>query len=271
MPGVPRRGNRLGWLLLLVLPMALWTTAAAVAAGCLAAMAAPSPNFAPLSLVAATSGEAELAFLGHASFLIESPGGVSIVTDYNGINRPSRPPDIVTMNHAHSTHYTDLVDPEIKFVLRGWDTGNGIPHHDLRYGDVRVRNVPTNIRDGGGGTEFGGNSIFIIEVANLCIAHLGHLHHSLTPEHLATLGQVDVLLAPIDGAFTMSQDDMLAVVEQIRPPLLIPMHYFASSVLARFLARAGDRYPVRTAATPSVALSRAALPKETEILVLPGY
>lgn len=270
MPSGPRFGNRLGWLLLLVLPIVLGGRATALAAGCLAAMAGTSPTVAPLSLVAATSGEAELTFLGHASFLIESPGGVSIVTDYNGINRPERLPDIVTMNHAHSTHYTELVDPGIKFVLRGWDTGSGIPHHDLRYGDVRVRNVPTNIRDGGG-TEFGGNSIFVIEVADLCIAHLGHLHHVLTPQHLAMLGQVDVLLAPIDGAYTMSQDDMLAVVEQIKPPLLVPMHYFAPSVLARFLARANDRYPVRNAATPSVLLSRALLPKSTEILVLPGY
>jgi hypothetical protein len=48
--------------------------------------------------------------------------------------------------------HTELVDPDVKFVLRG----NGIAHHDFRYGDVRIRNVPTNIRDGAG-TEFGGN------------------------------------------------------------------------------------------------------------------
>src|SRR6185437_13940484 len=37
-----------------------------------------------------------ITFLGHASFLIETPGGVRAVTDYNGINVPSEPPDIAT-------------------------------------------------------------------------------------------------------------------------------------------------------------------------------
>src|SRR6266851_5443754 len=57
-----------------------------------------------------------LTFLGHASFLIESPGGARIVTDYNGFNRPRVPPDIVTMNNAHPTHFTDHIEPGIKHV-----------------------------------------------------------------------------------------------------------------------------------------------------------
>jgi L-ascorbate metabolism protein UlaG (beta-lactamase superfamily) len=244
-------------------------SAPALAAGCLASVAGGVPAAMPAAFRSAAAGEVALTFLGHASFLIESPGGVSIVTDYNGINRAPFLPDVVTMNHAHSTHYTDFPDPGINLVLRGWDTGAGIPHYDLAYGDVHIRNVPTNIRDGAG-TEFGGNSIFVFELADLCIAHLSHLHHTLAPEHLAALGQVDVLLAPVDGAYTLSQADMIEVIEQIKPPLVVPMHYFAPSVLERFLARAGDRYPVHVSPTTQVALSRAMLPKTTEILVLPG-
>ena len=259
--------RRLGALLGLL--GVLLASAPAVAAGCLAAVAGSAPAPVPAALRSATAGEVALTFLGHASFLIESPGGVSIVTDYNGVNRPALLPDIVTMNHAHATHYTELVDPGIKLALRGWDTGDGIPHYDLTYGDVHIRNVPTNIRDGAG-TEFGGNSIFVFELADLCIAHLSHLHHTLAPEHLAALGQVDVLLAPVDGAYTLSQADMIEVIEQIKPPLVVPMHYFAPSVLQRFLARCGGRYPVHVNPTARVALSRALLPKTTEILVLPG-
>jgi L-ascorbate metabolism protein UlaG (beta-lactamase superfamily) len=240
----------------------------ALAAGCIPTVA-QAPGIVRVALDASSPAALDLTFLGHASFLLESPGGVSIVTDYNGYNRPLLTPDIVTMNHAHATHYTDAVDPGIKYVLRGWDTGSGIPHHDLAYGDVRIRNVPTNIRDGGG-TELGGNSIFVFELADLCVAHLGHLHHTLTAEHLTALGAVDVLLAPIDGAYTMSQEDMIAVIEQIKPPLVVPMHYFAPAVLARFLGRTADRYPVRTSPSPHVVLSRGDLPKATEVLVLPG-
>ncbi|MGH6944206.1 MAG: MBL fold metallo-hydrolase, partial [Geminicoccaceae bacterium] len=122
------------------------------------------------------AGSVRLTFLGHASFLIETAGGATAVTDYNGYIKPPRTPDIVTMNNAHATHYTDFVEPEIKHVLRGWDPDGGMASHDLTYRDLHVRNVPTNVRDQGGGVRYNGNSIFVFEVADLCIAHLGHLH-----------------------------------------------------------------------------------------------
>src|SRR4051794_29445506 len=53
-------------------------------------------------------------FLGHASFLIESPQGVKIVTDYNDLIVPPVTPDIVTMNKAHPTHYTDHIEDGVK-------------------------------------------------------------------------------------------------------------------------------------------------------------
>jgi hypothetical protein len=60
-----------------------------------------------------------LTFLGHATFAIETPGGTLAATDYSGRHRPARVPDLVTMNHAHTTHYTDTPDPRIAHVLRG--------------------------------------------------------------------------------------------------------------------------------------------------------
>jgi L-ascorbate metabolism protein UlaG (beta-lactamase superfamily) len=257
-------------LLGLLLPALLLAPAGASAASCFAAIAHGKAPLVPASFRIAAQGQVDLTFLGHASFLIESPSGVTIVTDYNGFNRPSFPPDIVTMNHAHTTHWTNDIDPAIKLVLRGWETEGGAAQHDYKYGDVRIRNVPTNIRDYGFSTEFAGNSIFVFDVADLCIAHLGHLHHTLTREHLAALGQVDVLLTPIDGAYTMSQNDMIEVIDAIRPSLIVPMHYFGPSVLERFIARTAGRYPVRESASPHVALARDTLPKQPEILVLPG-
>jgi len=246
----------------------------ALAAGVCADVVAKAP--APLTLasflpeLADESGAVGITFLGHASFLLTSPAGITAVTDYNGYLRPKDPPDIVTMNHAHPAHYTEDIDPGIKLVLRGWQTGAEPPNYDVKLGDVRVRNIPTNIRDGMGGTEYGGNSIFIFQMGDLCIAHLGHLHHTLTPEHLERLGQIDVLLAPIDGAYTISHEDMLEVISQIHPALVIPMHYFGRSVLDRFLARVGDRYPVHEFPTATITVTRGELPKSTEIWVLPG-
>src|ERR1051325_8546467 len=58
-------------------------------------------------------GEIALTFVGHATFLIESPGGVRVATDYNDYVRPSVVPDVATMNRAHSTHYSARPDPAI--------------------------------------------------------------------------------------------------------------------------------------------------------------
>ena len=72
---------------------------------------------------------------------------MKIATDYNDYVKPRALPDIVTMNYAHSTHFTDNPEPGIKHVLRGWGPSPDKPaRHDLNAGDVRVRNVPTNIR-----------------------------------------------------------------------------------------------------------------------------
>jgi len=210
-----------------------------------------------------------IGFLGHASFLIESPQGVKIVTDYNDMVRAPVTPDIVTMNNAHPTHYSDNVEPGVRYVLRGWDPAGGIAAHRLEYRDVRVHNVPTNLRESGG-TRYDGNSIFVFETAGLCIAHLGHLHHTLTQTHLAELGAIDIVLVPVDGALTLNQEEMVEVLQQIKPKIAIPMHVFSEARLDRFLARAGERYRVRRMAEPRLLVSRADLPAAPEILVLPG-
>ena len=235
-------------------------------AGC-APIALDTPRVLP---VAAAPDTVTISFLGHASFLIESPGGVRAVTDYNGRNVPSDPPDIATMNHAHPTHYTDHPDPRIRHVLHGWRDDGKPAQIDLAYGDMHVSNLPTNIRDWQGGTEVYGNSIFLFESAGLCIAHLSHLHHLLTEQDLVLLGHIDVLMAPVDGVYTMGQQDMAAVLDQIHPRLVLPMHYFMRDVVERFADLVKDRYVVRFSDSPTMRLSRDTLPDHPTMIVLPG-
>jgi L-ascorbate metabolism protein UlaG (beta-lactamase superfamily) len=211
-----------------------------------------------------------ITFLGHASFLIETPGGVHAVTDYNGINVPADPPDIATMNHAHSTHYTDYPDPRIAHVLHGWRDDGGPAQVDLTVRDLRVGNLPTNIRDWHGGTEVYGNSIFLFESAGLCIAHLSHLHHLLSEQDLVLLGHIDVVMAPVDGVYTMSQPDMATMLDQMHPRLVLPMHFYSHDVVWRFIDLVHDRYAVRFSDSPTLRLSRATLPERPTIVVLPG-
>ena len=212
-----------------------------------------------------------ISFLGHASFLIETPRGVTAVTDYNGVNVPAFPPDIATMNHAHGTHYTDHPDPRIEHVLHGWRDDRQPAVIDLMLGDLHVSNLPTNIRDWqGGGTETYGNSIFVFESAGLCIAHLGHLHHLLEPPDLNALGHIDIVMAPVDGGYTVSQQDMAAVLEQLQPRVVLPMHYFMRSVLDRFLALERDRFAIDMRESTVLHISRATLPERPTIIALPG-
>ena len=73
-----------------------------------------------IPVAALDADQVRITYIGHATFLIESPQLVRIATDYNDYVRPPVVPDIATMNHAHDTHYTDNPDPAIKYVLRGW-------------------------------------------------------------------------------------------------------------------------------------------------------
>jgi L-ascorbate metabolism protein UlaG (beta-lactamase superfamily) len=214
------------------------------------------------------AGSLRLTYLGHSSFLIETPGGATVVTDYNGFVRPRATPDIVTMNNAHETHYTTFVEPEVKIVLQGWASGAGVTIHDRTFRDLQIWNVPTNVRSLGG-VRVNGNSIFVFQAAGLCIAHLGHLHHPLGDAHMEELGLIDVLLVPVDGTFTLSQEDMLQVIEQISAPVVVPMHYFGDWTLARFLALVESRYGVIVSQTPSITLSQLNLPHR-KVVVLPA-
>jgi L-ascorbate metabolism protein UlaG (beta-lactamase superfamily) len=221
-------------------------------------------------IAALQADQVRITYVGHSTFLIESPQLVRIATDYNDYVKPSVLPDIVTMNHAHTTHYTDHPDPGIKHVLRGWAENQKPARIDLQFKDVRVRNVPTNIRTWGGETEYHGNSIFIFEIANLCIAHLGHLHHTLTQQQLNEIGRVDVVMAPVDGNMTLDLEGTFEVLHALKAPLVIPMHYFNSFTLARFLDRARQDWDVELAEIPSVLVSKSSLAAKPKVLVLPG-
>jgi L-ascorbate metabolism protein UlaG (beta-lactamase superfamily) len=230
----------------------------------------PRVTPAPYRLAALNADQVRSTYLGHSTFLIESPRLVRITTDHNDFIRAPVVPDIATMNHAHNTHYTDHPEPGIKHVLRGWTPDGSPARHDLQVQDVRVRNVPTNIRDWGGGTERYGNSIFIFEIANLCLVHLGHLHHTLTQQQLDEIGRPDVVFVPVDGSMTLDLEGMIEVLQSLKAQVMVPMHYFSMFTLRRFLDRAAALWDVEQAELPSFVVSKTTLPAKPKVLVLPG-
>lgn len=219
-----------------------------------------------------------ITFIGHSTFVIETPGGIRIATDYNGWFPISPSPDVATMNRAHSSHYTLTPDPGIRHVLHGWgETPGTKAEHHLVIGDAYIRNVTTDMRtfrgwgDDGAATQMepDQNSIFIYETAGLCIGHLGHLHHELTDTHYAEIGRLDVLMVPVDGGLTMGADSMSRVVKRLRSSLILPMHR-PGNPRDRFIEMFDGKFDVTFALGDSVKVSMRTLPKKPLIYVLKG-
>lgn len=272
----PRRNRFARFLFpaLAVLVMALAAPAmAASGSRCIAlAQGMPGVQYVSLSPVALAKQEVRITFIGHATFRIETASGIIIVTDFAGFAGKDPLPDVVTMNHAHSTHYTDYPDPNIKHVLRGWGTGGGPAAHNLTIGDVLIRNVTTDIRSWmTGQLEKDGNSIFIFEVADMCIGHLGHLHHTLGPEYLGLIGQLDVVMVPVDGSYTMEQASMMEVLKLLKARLVLPMHYFNPRTLSAFLSRLDEDFDLDVNPTQTITVSAATLPAKPRVVVLPAF
>lgn len=243
---------------------------AAQASHCLAYVER-SPGLVPVSLTAARpAGSVAITYVTHSTFRLETPAGIVIATDYAGYAGEGPAPTVATMNHAHETHYTDFPDPEIEYVLRGWNPKGGPAEHDLTVGDVQIRNVPTDIRGWGAAVEPDGNSIFIFEVADLCIGHLGHLHHRLSHEDLALIGRLDIVFAPVDGSYTLDLPSMIAVLKELRASLVIPMHYFGSASLGIFLEGMRKDFAIEIERAASIEVSLATLPRQPTVLVLAG-
>jgi L-ascorbate metabolism protein UlaG (beta-lactamase superfamily) len=240
-----------------------------LASDCIA-LSQAGPRVVPVAFGSALAQNVvRLRYLQHAMFAIEG-GGLLAVTDYTGdIGNPDVVPDIVTMNNAHATHYTDHPDPRIPLVLRGWGPYGQPPAIDIDLGGVRVRNVTTDLRGPyGEGARKDGNSIFIFEVAGLCIAHLSHLHQIPTAAQYAAIGRADVVMVPVDGAYTMDVAAMAGVVRHLHARVVLPMHWFSPEGLARFLVQLQSDYRIEVPGGPEVEVSRDSLPARPVVVVL---
>lgn len=226
-------------------------------------------HFASFSTQASTSKyDVTISYQGHSTYLIESPEGVKIATDFAGWLADPVTPDVVTMNQAHSSHYTDFPDPKIKNVLRGWGTDGNIAEHHLMVGDVLVRNVTTDILRFSAIPD--GNSIFIFEAGGLCIGHLGHLHHRLSEDHYTKIGRLDIVMIAVDGGLTMTHLSAREILDRLRSSLVLPMHVRSYDALPRFLNYLGEDFAIERLRENKLTVSLRTLPKRPTVMLLPG-
>jgi hypothetical protein len=213
------------------------------------------------------AGRLRLEYIAHSTFLITSPRGIRVITDYNENFRARVLPHIATMSAWHRNHSTAFIQPQIVHALRGWDDGGARPRHDVHLDDVRVYNVEIN-KGVGGDAFYYPSSMFITQSQGFCIAHLGLLAHALDKAVVKRTGRIDVLLVPVDQRVSMSFEEIAHNIKIINPRIVVPMHYFWAGSLPTFLELAARVFPVRRLGASTYMLERATLPRKTEVLFM---
>src|SRR5499433_3064829 len=215
-------------------------------------------------------GAVRLEWLGHSSFLLTSPTGTRILTDPHTFYPLREAPDASTISNLHVTHSDVRALPGNPRLLWGLTREQGWNKLALMIGDIGVFNVPSYASRVEPEQSPIQNSIFAFRTGGLCLVHLGNLRHPLTPHQLQRLGRPDVVMIPADGSWTMSFADVLTVIEQLRPSLVIPMHIDTPQQALAFVQNTGRRYPVRSVPERSLTLSRQLLPAVTTIVLFGG-
>jgi L-ascorbate metabolism protein UlaG (beta-lactamase superfamily) len=211
-----------------------------------------------------------LEWVGHSSFLLTSPEGLRLLTDPNDFHPLQGTPDVVTVSNLHMTHSAVSQISGAPQVLWGLTFEHGWNPIAMTLKDVALFNVPSyTSRTEPENTPIQ-NSIFVFRTGGLCIVHLGNLRHPLTAQQLQRIGKPDVVMMPADGHWTLSFDDILTVIKQLQPLMVIPMHIETTTHAEVFAQHLAGRYAVRRVAGHTLALSRSTLPAATEIVVFSG-
>jgi L-ascorbate metabolism protein UlaG (beta-lactamase superfamily) len=114
------------------------------------------------------------------------------------------------------------------------------------------------------------NTIFVFRAQGLCVVHLGNLRQPLDDAQRQRLGRPDVLMIPIDGQLTLTYDQIALTISQLRPAIVLPMHYDMPEHARLFAAFIRPAVPVRTLVETVLNLNRESLPRTTEVIIL-GY
>jgi L-ascorbate metabolism protein UlaG (beta-lactamase superfamily) len=207
----------------------------------------------------------EINWLGHSCFTIKG-SHTTVITDpyppdlgYSLGNPSAR---IVTVSHQHPGHsYVQGIAGEPKLV-----SGPG----EYEISGVLITGMPT-FHDAEGGKKRGKNTVYVIEVDEVTICHLGDLGHVLTTAQIEEIDNVDVLLLPVGGVSTVNASMAAEIVRQVGPKAVVPMHYKTEVLkrelepVDRFLKEMGikDVEP-----KPKLSFTKANLPATTQVFLL---
>lgn len=209
----------------------------------------------------------DLTWLGHGCFRLRGRNAVAITDPYPpslGPRLPKLEADLVTVSHEHENHaYVQAVREGARVV-----SGPG----EYEVAGITVLGFPT-FHDNQRGAERGRNTVYVIEVDEVRVCHLGDLGHALDESDLDEIGTIDVLLAPVGGGTSLNAEGAAAVVRQIEPRIVVPMHYTIPALkkpldgVERFLREMGVTEVVEPLGRLSVQATTAE-PETTRVVVL---
>ncbi|MFP4456528.1 MAG: MBL fold metallo-hydrolase [Clostridia bacterium] len=162
----------------------------------------------------------KITWLGHSCYLLENSNEVSLAIDpfdpSIGYDAPTVKADLVTTSHDHHDHNAVdqlMGDPKViskkdPIEVLGFNIKGISSYHDDDKGNKRGENI-----------------IFIYDVDNLRIVHLGDLGHMLDKDKITSLGKVDILFVPVGSVYTIDGEQANELVKKISPTVTIPMHY----------------------------------------------
>ncbi|TEU02218.1 hypothetical protein E3I18_01380 [Candidatus Woesebacteria bacterium] len=162
----------------------------------------------------------DITFLGHSSFRLKGKTATVVTDPFDpevvGLKFPKVAADIVTVSHQHEDHnQADLVKDVKRLV-----SGPG----EYEIMGVSIIGIPT-FHDEKKGAKRGKNTIYVYEMDGLRLVHLGDLGHKLHEKILEKIGDIDILMVPVGGEYTIGPTEAVEVARAIEPKMVIPMHY----------------------------------------------
>ncbi|MGD8240747.1 MAG: MBL fold metallo-hydrolase [Armatimonadota bacterium] len=206
-----------------------------------------------------------ITWFGHAFFLVESKEtrvAMDPVNESVGYPIPDVSADVLLVTHGHGDHNN------VAAVKGGPTVVSGTGPHEAA--GISFKGIATKHFDDPANARRGDNTIFVWQQSGITLAHCGDLGHPLTDAQVAEIGDVDVLMIPVGGHFTIDAQEARRVVHQLKPKVILPMHYRTEATSSRlpivgvddFVGLMKDEATVENDGKHSATLTADALPQD---------
>ena len=213
----------------------------------------------------------EITHIGHACFRIKGDNTTLVIDPYKGdsvgYKFPAQKCDVLLTSHDHDDHYNVAEVTGYKLLV---DTPG-----EYEVAGTFIQGIHT-FHDGEEGATRGKNTIFLIEIDGFTLLHLGDLGHELAKETLENIPEIDVLMIPVGGTYTIGPETAAKVISSVEPGFVIPMHFQTKDLTGlseklktvdEFLDEMGIENG-SSAKDKLVLKSKSDVPEETEVVLL---